>query len=224
MKLLRGTLAMALLWSVMGAPALAQGHDKGADSGGGNIIEPVQPRTQAPRPNPNTNPPRPRRPQAPNLDLGDLKAKADAGDVEAMFRLAVAYDEGQGVEADDRQAIQWYAKAAAKGHRGAAFNLAIMYDEGEGTPEDNAQAVRYYVMAAEAGEHKAAHNLAIMYKTGEAGLDADPVKAALWAGVAVKIGGNDSATLFRQLIEKLGADERTRVQAQIRAFGPATQL
>lgn len=221
MKLKQGALALALAWATVGmAPALAQvdkgGVDKDADDDGGRIILPNQPRS-TPRP---TAAPR----VAPNPMFGEWKRKAEAGDTEAMFQLAICYDEGRGVEKDDRIAAVWYAKAAEKGHRGAAFNLAIMFDEGEGMPEDNVQAVRYYEMAANAGEHKAAHNLAIMFKNGEAGLPADPFKAALWAGVAVKIGGTSSANLFRQLMDKLSPEDRAKVQAQVRSFGPATNL
>lgn len=232
----QGVVAAALVWTVVGLPASAQiskgsGSGGGSDDEGGNIILPVQPQA---RPRPQARPTQ--RPEAPPQEgpkagspeaqarLAELRRKAEAGEAEAMFQLAIAYDEGRGVALDDKEAMAWYAKAAAKGHRLAAFNLAIMYDEGEGTDEDNRQAVRYYEMAANAGEHKAAHNLAIMYKNGEEGLQPDPFKAALWAGVAVKIGGANSAGLFRELVGKLSPEDRTRVQAQVRAFGPATQL
>ena len=56
-----------------------------------------------------------------------LKRQADAGNINAQFRLGVRHAIGQGVRADEDEAIKWYRKAAGQGHRVAMNNLAYTY-------------------------------------------------------------------------------------------------
>ena len=62
--------------------------------------------------------------------------RAKAGDPRAQFRLAEAYDGGEGVPEDDAAAAEWYRRAAEQGHREAQFQLATLYDSGKGVTQD----------------------------------------------------------------------------------------
>ena len=63
-----------------------------------------------------------------------LLTKANAGDVDAMAELAMAYDTGaRGVSKDHFKAVEWYLKAAAKGNLVSKYNLGVAYLQGEGT-------------------------------------------------------------------------------------------
>jgi hypothetical protein len=53
---------------------------------------------------------------------------------------------------DDRQAMEWYRKAAEQGLPQAQINLGIMYEEGEGGPADFVQAYFWYAMADSQGD------------------------------------------------------------------------
>ena len=65
--------------------------------------------------------------QASLEDLKLLKRRADAGDVNAQFKMGVRHAMGQGVEANEEEAIKWYGMAARQGHRVAMNNLAYTY-------------------------------------------------------------------------------------------------
>ena len=71
--------------------------------------------------------PRPRENLQPVGNLELLKRHADAGNVNAQFRLGVCHVMGQGVRTDEDEAIKWYRKAVGQGHRTAMNNLAYTY-------------------------------------------------------------------------------------------------
>jgi hypothetical protein len=70
---------------------------------------------------------------------------------EDYFNRGVAYEKGQGVAQDYRQARQWYEKAAAAGHAHAMSNLGRLYQHGQGVAQDYGQARQWYEKGAAAG-------------------------------------------------------------------------
>jgi hypothetical protein len=112
-------------------------------------------------------------------------------DKQALFDLALMYDDGDGVEEDNEKAIALYIKAANKGHIKAMNNLALMYDEGDGVEEDNEEAVKWYTKAAEQGYSTAQYNLGMMYDEGE-GISLDDEKAIYWYTKAAEQGDEDA--------------------------------
>jgi TPR repeat protein len=64
------------------------------------------------------------------------RALADAGDATAQLNLGQLYRLGQGVAADDRQAIRWYTLAARQGSETAQYNLLKMREEGRANHAD----------------------------------------------------------------------------------------
>lgn len=52
---------------------------------------------------------------------------ADAGDAYAMWRLSNAYSQGDGVEYDEKKALEWLQKSAEKGCEEAKCDLAFAY-------------------------------------------------------------------------------------------------
>jgi TPR repeat protein len=48
---------------------------------------------------------------------------AENGDIDAQFRLGIAYATGRGVPQNDQQAAVWFEKASAQGHKGAELQL-----------------------------------------------------------------------------------------------------
>ena len=94
-----------------------------------------------------------------------LYAKAvENQDIDAQYDLGLCYDNGEGVEKDEVEAVKWYRKAAEQGHVNAQYNLAICYDNGEGVEKDEVEAVKWYRKAAEQGHDDAQHNLKIYQK------------------------------------------------------------
>jgi TPR repeat protein len=64
------------------------------------------------------------------------RALAAAGDATAQLNLGQLYRLGQGVPADDGQAIKWYALAAKQGSETAKYNLLKMREEGRASHAD----------------------------------------------------------------------------------------
>ena len=120
------------------------------------------------------------------LDI--LRPLANEGDVRAQFRLGYMYDEGKGVNENDREGRKWYLKAAKQGHVSAQYNLGVMYDNGsKDVPEDDKEARKWYLEAAKQGHVSAQYNLGVMYGAGEGGRE-DDKEALMWYRKAAKQG------------------------------------
>ena len=73
------------------------------------------------------------------------------GTAEAYSNLGVSFYYGNGVSQDYKKAVQYYQRAAAKGHPFGMYNLAVACENGNGTPKDIDKAVYYYREAAKRG-------------------------------------------------------------------------
>ena len=58
------------------------------------------------------------------------RSLAEAGDSTAQLNLGQLYRLGQGVEANDTEAVKWYTLAAKQGSEVARYNLFLMGNEG----------------------------------------------------------------------------------------------
>lgn len=119
--------------------------------------------------------------QANDLPLAykEFRESAEAGEVGSQFNLALMYEQGIGVEKDEKEAVVWYGKAAKQGSSLAQYNLAVMYENGRGTAVDFAKAREWYRKASVQGDPLAIGNLGMLYVRG------DGVKENKTAGVAL---------------------------------------
>jgi TPR repeat protein len=91
-----------------------------------------------------------------------LLQRANAGEPEAQFLLATAYDWGDGAPRNGAEALRWYESAANSGHSeaqnsmGSALQAAGRYDE----------AFLWYERAAKQNHALAINNLADLYNLG----------------------------------------------------------
>jgi hypothetical protein len=108
----------------------------------------------------------------------EIKAKADAGDAAAQFKLGSLYANGDGVKRDTRTAANYYRLAADQGNTAAQIALGELYETGLGVTRDEAEAVRWYRKAADQGSPAGQYALAVMYLmgTGVAQNDAEALK------------------------------------------------
>jgi TPR repeat protein len=98
--------------------------------------------------------------------FGGIKAKAEKGDVEAQFTLAVCYYDGLGVTANEAEAVKWCLKAAEQNHAEAQYRLALYYN-GWTEARDATQAAKWCRKAAEQNLAEAQYRLGIFYFKGE---------------------------------------------------------
>ena len=61
------------------------------------------------------------------LSIDELQQKANDGDAQAQFDLALCYAKGTGVEKNEEIAFNWHKKAAEQGHVNAQFALGLYY-------------------------------------------------------------------------------------------------
>ena len=141
------------------------------------------------------------------------QAAAQRGDADAMFNLGQAYLLGRGAGQDRDAAIEYFRRAAAKGHLAATASLGIaLWQDGKRT-----EALQYLRTAADRGELRAAYVLGVATFTG----DSVPRNPALgYAYIArARDGGLDVA---RQQAGRyatlMSADERARGEAAAQAL------
>ena len=72
--------------------------------------------------------------------LQEWKPLAEAGDVDAQFRLGLLFGQGKGVVQDDVEAVRLYRLAAEAGHEDAQATLGFAYWLGQGVLQDNVMA------------------------------------------------------------------------------------
>ena len=80
---------------------------------------------------------------------------ANQGDVFAQYYLGSCYANGDGVEKDMLEAIEWYRKAADQGDADAQYNIGLCYANGDGLEEDMTMAMEWYRKAAKRGNAEA---------------------------------------------------------------------
>lgn len=84
------------------------------------------------------------------LAFAYFKEAADES-AQAAFNLGQCYFGAQGTEQDCAKALEWWEKAAAKGHGRAAATAAMAYHAGEGIPRDAIKARQLAERAVELG-------------------------------------------------------------------------
>ncbi len=84
----------------------------------------------------------------PEIAIAYFKEAADES-AQAAFNLGQCYFGAQGTAQDCEKALEWWKKAAEKGHGRAAANAAMAYRSGEGVQSDPALSRRFAERAAE---------------------------------------------------------------------------
>ena len=84
-----------------------------------------------------------------SVDVETLQQIALKGDAQALFQLAINYEQGRGVAENQQEAFYCYQQAAELGHVTAQLNLGWAYSNGIGAPQDNDKAFYWYRKAAE---------------------------------------------------------------------------
>ena len=81
--------------------------------------------------------------------LDELRAAANAGNLDALCELAWRRKHGVGVERDPSDAVRLFRQAAEGGSATAANNLGLCFDEGVGVPQNFDEAAAWFRRAAE---------------------------------------------------------------------------
>lgn len=101
-------------------------------------------------------------PTKPNSEVQSLIARAETGDIEAQFKLGTAYDFGEGVRKNGKEAEKWYLLAAESGHAEAQNSLGSGYQ----AERKYKKALFWYEKAAESNHALAINNLGYLHDLG----------------------------------------------------------
>lgn len=115
---------------------------------------------------------------------------AEAGNTAAQGYLAVAYNDGLGVEANPEEAMRWAALAQEENSNARRLLANGLYT-GEGIAEDVPRAMALWASAAEDGDAIAAYNLGVVVEAGvKVAFNRDT--AIAWFEMAVELGNEDA--------------------------------
>jgi TPR repeat protein len=133
-----------------------------------------------------------------NTSSDVLKNKAEQGDPQAQYELAICHIQGDGVAKDIEEASKWLCKAAEQGHKqaqrillnnyrdiaeqgnaDAQFGLGRAYHRGTDIAQNKAEAVKWIRKAAEQGHAEAQFFLSCLYCAGD-GVEENVVEMAKW--------------------------------------------
>jgi uncharacterized protein len=115
------------------------------------------------------------------------KPLADAGHAESQFNLGVMLQNSKEIPNDDRAALGWHEKAAARGYGEANCHVGNLLRKLSRDSESLARARNAYLRGAEMGEAVCMHNAAAVLLAGEGG-PRDIAAGAIWLTKAAEAG------------------------------------
>ncbi len=134
-----------------------------------------------------------------------LKQRAEAGDVEAQYRLGRGCYKLASSREEFASGIEWLRKAALAGHAKAQASLGVIYARGLGVPQAPEVASVWLNRAAIQGEALAQNELATLYAKGS-GVPRNMKKAVYWYRHAAAAG---SLTAKRNLCLATASQAKT---------------
>ena len=137
--------------------------------------------------------------------LAEWMPLAEQGNANAQRNLGLMYDNGDGVQENDKTAVKWYTLAAEQGLDQAQSNLGLMYENGIGVQENHETAVKWYTLAAEQGLDQAQSNLGFMYYNGK-GVTQDYETSAKWYALAAEQGNSKAKENLSILLLVIGKE------------------
>lgn len=147
----------------------------------------------------------------PNTALGWFREAAKAKHPGAMYKIAVAYDSGEGVAADPQKALIFYKEAAVGGNADAQNAIGTYFYQGGLLPKDDVAARQWFEVAALNGQGEAAFNLGVMYMKGEGG-PKDVVKAYVWFAAARVRKHENAATAMKAALAQMTDAQKAEVE------------
>ncbi|MGV6809668.1 MAG: tetratricopeptide repeat protein [bacterium] len=95
-----------------------------------------------------------------------LEAKAQQGDIQAQYELAVLLQSAK--QGNIYQAIHWFTEAAKAGHAKAQYALALIHQEKADSVDDQQTALNWAIQAATKGHRDAQYYVGLQYLNGGA--------------------------------------------------------
>ncbi|RZT05472.1 Sel1 repeat-containing protein [Duganella sp. CF402] len=134
-------------------------------------------------------------------DFETYRAQAKTGDAAALYKLALLFRDGVGIENDIGRYDKLLRSSAEAGYAEAEFQLSFNLRFGKyGSPKDEQQALAWQQKAAEHGS-VIAQNLMGDFHQSVKGSSADQALAADWYRKAAELGSVDAQYKLAQMLE-----------------------
>lgn len=128
------------------------------------------------------------------------------GHVFEQNQLGIASMLAIGPDYSEKEALQWFERAALLGYAPAQVNLAVMYANGWATPTNYGSALQWLHQAANQGFARAYYNLGILSMNGQ-GVRQDYKEAFAWFQKGAEAGDSNAETNLGYLFDQgLGCD------------------
>ena len=114
------------------------------------------------------------------LSISELQQKANDGDAQAQFELALCYAKGKDVERNMELAFDWHKKAAEQGHVNAQFALGLYYILNMGRIQQVNECLNKWILVETMQKVNPALNLAFSHAMGINFSGADNDLAFTW--------------------------------------------
>ena len=145
---------------------------------------------------------------------------ARSGIAAGQHNLAVLYQEGRGLAADQDEALKWYRLAAQQGAPPSQTNLGLMYYHGQGVAQDQDEAINWIKRAADQGFAQAEYVLGTIYDNRRA-TPGDVREALGWFERAAQSGHPEAALAARRLRERSHVQDEAQRAGTIFVGAPA---
>jgi TPR repeat protein len=129
------------------------------------------------------------------------------------------YAKGQGVERDDKRALDCFQQAAMLKLAEAQFNLGTFHYAGRAVAQNKAEAARWYRRAAEQGYAPAQFNLGVQCAKGD-GVPLDRVEAYQWLTLAAAQGNKQAASLCDAIRQSITPSQLAEARQRVARFAP----
>ena len=131
--------------------------------------------------------------------IEQLLSKAEAGDVWSCYALGQMFATGNGTDADETKAFEWYLRAAKAGHPTAQFIVATCYSNGIVTEPDCNEASMWHFRALMNGNLDSYRALSDYYETHDT-----PEDGAVFEYFSARSQEDPSAALILGRLYELG--------------------
>lgn len=131
-------------------------------------------------------------------EFQETKAKAEAGDINAQYKLGGMFGKGVGTAKDDAAAVVWYRKVAEQNDPRGQSMLGVMYTNARGVERDYDAAMNWFRKAAAQNSAHAMYNLGHMYSAGK-GVTKDDAESAAWYRKASELYETNSQRILGSL-------------------------
>ena len=136
------------------------------------------------------------------IDVEQLRRKAESGDAGAQTAWAACLRQGCGVERNKEEAVRWLREAARQHDPEALYQIGRCSEVGSGMPADENYALNCYAEAAKMGHEQAQYAYG-MCLLGGIGCLRNEEKALLWLKEAADRGNKAAHQQVTRLQERL---------------------